>query len=56
MADPHFETPRLAELYDPLDPDRADLGLLWDTRGALAEGQGSRELFEALRAPLERRC
>jgi SAM-dependent methyltransferase len=24
VADPHFETPRLAELYDPLDLDRSD--------------------------------
>ena len=26
MADAHFEVPRLAEIYDPLDPDRRDLG------------------------------
>jgi SAM-dependent methyltransferase len=25
VADAHFEEPRLAELYDPLDPDRSDL-------------------------------
>ena len=25
MADALFEEPRLAELYDPLDPDRSDL-------------------------------
>ena len=25
MADPVFEDPRLAEVYDPLDPDRSDL-------------------------------
>ena len=25
MADAHFEVPRLAEIYDPLDPDRSDL-------------------------------
>ena len=25
MADAHFEVPRLAEIYDPLDPGRADL-------------------------------
>ena len=25
MADPHFEIPRLAEVYDPFDPDRSDL-------------------------------
>jgi SAM-dependent methyltransferase len=25
VADPHFEIPRLAEVYDPLDPDRSDL-------------------------------
>ncbi len=25
MADAHFENPRLAALYDPLDPDRRDL-------------------------------
>jgi hypothetical protein len=25
VADPLFEEPRLAELYDPLDPDRSDL-------------------------------
>ncbi|MHB8245149.1 MAG: class I SAM-dependent methyltransferase [Acidimicrobiales bacterium] len=26
MADAHFEIPRLAEVYDSLDPDRSDLG------------------------------
>jgi ubiquinone/menaquinone biosynthesis C-methylase UbiE len=25
MADAQFATPRLAEVYDPLDPDRSDL-------------------------------
>ena len=25
MADAIFEEPRLAEIYDPLDPDRSDL-------------------------------
>lgn len=25
MADAHFEDPRLASIYDPLDPDRSDL-------------------------------
>jgi SAM-dependent methyltransferase len=25
VADAHFEVPRLAEIYDPLDPDRSDL-------------------------------
>src|SRR5215469_7708639 len=25
VADAHFEVPRLAEIYDPLDPDRRDL-------------------------------
>ena len=25
MADAHFEVPRLAEVYDPLDPRRRDL-------------------------------
>jgi hypothetical protein len=25
VADAHFEVPRLAEIDDPLDPDRSDL-------------------------------
>lgn len=25
MVDPHFEVPRLAQIYDLLDPDRSDL-------------------------------
>jgi len=25
VADAHFEEPRLAEIYDALDPDRSDL-------------------------------
>jgi hypothetical protein len=25
VADAHYENPRLAALYDPLDPDRSDL-------------------------------
>ena len=33
MADSHFEVPRLAEIYDPLDPDRSDL----DAYAALAD-------------------
>jgi SAM-dependent methyltransferase len=32
VADAHFEVPRLAEIYDPLDPDRSDL----DAYAALA--------------------
>jgi SAM-dependent methyltransferase len=27
VADTHFEDPRLASVYDPLDPDRSDLGV-----------------------------
>lgn len=37
MADPIFEEPRLAEIYDALDPDRGDL----DAYAALAEEFGT---------------
>lgn len=37
MADPIFEEPRLAEIYDALDPDRSDL----DAYAALAEEFGA---------------
>ena len=42
MADAHFEVPRLAELYDPLDPDRSDL----DVYAALAAEFGSRTVLD----------
>lgn len=47
MADAHFEAPRLAEVYDPLDPDRSDLDLYvelvdeLDTTSVLDIGCGS---------------
>ena len=42
MADAHFEHPRLAELYDPLDPDRSDL----DAYVALAAESGARAVLD----------
>jgi SAM-dependent methyltransferase len=42
MADAAFETPRLAELYDPLDPDRSDL----DAYTALADEFGARTVLD----------
>ena len=42
MADAHFEEPRLAEIYDPLDPDRSDL----DAYIALAAEFGVRTVLD----------
>lgn len=42
MADALFAEPRLAEVYDPLDPDRADL----DAYAALVEEFGAREVLD----------
>lgn len=42
MADAHFEVPRLAELYDPLDPDRSDL----DAYTTLAAELGARTVLD----------
>jgi SAM-dependent methyltransferase len=42
VADALFEEPRLAELYDPLDPDRSDL----DAYVALAAGFGARAVLD----------
>ena len=42
MADALFEDPRLAEVYDPLDPDRSDL----DAYLALAESLGARTVLD----------
>ena len=42
MADAHFTEPRLAELYDPLDPDRSDL----DAYVALATRFGARAVLD----------
>ena len=42
MADAHFEEPRLAEIYDPLDPDRSDL----DAYIALAAEFGVRAVLD----------
>ena len=42
MADAHFEVPRLAELYDPLDPDRSDL----DAYARLAAEFGARTVLD----------
>jgi ubiquinone/menaquinone biosynthesis C-methylase UbiE len=42
VADALFEEPRLAELYDPLDPDRSDL----DAYVALAAESGARAVLD----------
>ena len=42
MADAHFEVPRLAEIYDPLDPDRRDL----DAYTAMAGEFGARTVLD----------
>ena len=42
MADALFEEPRLAELYDPLDPDRSDL----DAYVALAAESGAQAVLD----------
>jgi len=42
VADAHFEVPRLAELYDPLDPDRSDL----DVYATLAAELGARTVLD----------
>ena len=42
MADAIFEERRLAEIYDPMDPDRSDL----DAYVALAEGLGARSVLD----------
>jgi SAM-dependent methyltransferase len=42
VADAHFEVPRLAGIYDPLDPDRSDL----DASVALAGEFGARTVLD----------
>jgi len=42
VADAHFEVPRLAEIYDPLDPDRRDL----DAYAAMAGEFGARTVLD----------
>jgi len=42
VADAHFEVPRLAEIYDPLDPDRCDL----DVYATLAGEFGARTVLD----------
>ena len=42
MADPVFDEPRLAEVYDPLDPDRSDL----DAYVAMVEEFGARGVLD----------
>lgn len=42
MADAHYENPRLAVLYDPLDPDRSDL----EVYAAMAAEFGAREILD----------
>jgi len=42
VPDAHFAEPRLAELYDPLDPDRSDL----DAYAAMAEEFGARSALD----------
>jgi 2-polyprenyl-3-methyl-5-hydroxy-6-metoxy-1,4-benzoquinol methylase len=42
VADPIFEAPRLAEVYDPLDPDRGDL----DADVAMVDEFGARSVLD----------
>jgi len=42
VADAHYEIPRLAELYDPLDPDRSDL----EVYAAMAAEFGARDVLD----------
>lgn len=42
MADAIFEQPRLAEIYDPLDPDRSDL----EAYAALADEFGAAAVLD----------
>jgi len=42
MADDGFEVPRLAQLYDPLDPDRRDL----DVYAAIADELGAHRVLD----------
>lgn len=42
MPDEHFENPRLAAIYDPLDPDRADL----EVYVAIANEFGARRVLD----------
>jgi SAM-dependent methyltransferase len=42
VADAAFAEPRLAEIYDPLDPDRSDL----DVYAAMAEEFGARSVLD----------
>ena len=42
VADPIFEAPRLAEVYDPLDPDRTDL----DAYLAMVDEFGARDVLD----------
>lgn len=42
MADAHYSEPRLAALYDPLDPDRADL----EVYAAMAAELGARSVLD----------
>ena len=42
MPDPIFDDRRLAELYDPLDPDRSDL----DVYAAIADELGARSVLD----------
>jgi len=47
VADPQFENPRLAEIYDHFDPDRPDL----DVYAALVEELGARSSWTSDAAP-----
>lgn len=42
MVDAHFSEPRLARIYDPLDPDRSDL----DAYAALVDELGARSVLD----------
>jgi SAM-dependent methyltransferase len=42
VADPHYEDPRLARIYDPLGPDRSDL----DIYSALVDEVGARSVLD----------
>jgi hypothetical protein len=52
MADEIFEHPRLAAIYDPLDPDRSDL----DVYVAIAEELGRIVCWMSVAEPARSRC
>ncbi|HLR84623.1 MAG TPA: hypothetical protein VK059_06710 [Nocardioidaceae bacterium] len=51
MTDAAFADPRLAALYDPLDPDRSDL----DVYAAIVEELGAPSIVDRSRSPFASR-